>query len=216
MKRFIAFAFLFALCAGTTPALANDPSCVLENCEKTDIAKEAAKAMNEAPGTGVTRTPPQEVINSIEREIAAEPRRPRPAPALNKNPYSQPESCDYYAEQREKFTKELLNYASFLKEEQLRIRADVIAYGQKLREEDAAAKVKMAEAKVVYEEAQRVQAQEHAKYQAEMKERSAYFEGKAAEYTEQIKAAQKVMCCPPDEAYTKFLSFPATTKWVKP
>lgn len=218
MKRLFALTLLAALCAGAAPAFANDPSCVLESCEKTDITSEAAKAMKEPPGTDVTKTPPQQVINSIEKEIAREPQRrsAAAAPGPAGNPYNQPESCDYYAESRDKFTRKLLDYAAFLEEEQLRIRADVVAYGQKLKEDDAVQKVKAAEFKARIEADQKKQAQDHVAYQAEMKERSVYFEGKAAEYTEQLRGAQKVMCCPPDEAYTNYLNFPYTTKWVKP
>lgn len=213
MKRFIAFAFLFALCAGATPALANDPSCVLESCEKTDIAREAAKAMSEAPGTGVTRTPPQDVIDSIEREIASEPKRSRPAPASNKNPYNQPESCDHYAESRNRFTKELLDYAAFLKEEQLRVRADVIAYGQKLKDDDAAMKVKMAEFRVTLEEDQRRQSQHHVDFQARLQAENEAVDVKAAEYGRQLAESQRLMACPPDEFYSKYVKDGYTTKW---
>lgn len=215
MKRLLAFAFLFALCAGTAPALANDPSCVLENCEKTDIAKEAAKTMNKASGTDVTRIPPQEIIKSIEREIAAEPKRPA-APANKtprKNAYNQPESCDYYAESRNRFRQELVDYKAHLEQEQLRIRAEVIAYGQKLRDDDAAMKVKMAELREGFLEDQRRQAQHSADYQIQMKAESVAFEAKAAEYGEQLAAAQDQMRCPPDEAYTKFLNTGYSTKW---
>lgn len=217
MRRSIAVLFLFALClpAGAQAAdPKSDPAC-LYGCPKTDIAKEAAKAMKEAPGAALTHAPAQEIVRAIEKEIATE-KRPAAAPAPKAgDAYSQQETCSPYAAQQLDMRRQLQEYEAQLKIEQERIRQEHIAYAAKLRADDAANKIKMAEMAAKFAEGQREQAAASVRYQEELAGQSAAFAAKVAVYHDELAAAQGLMRCPPWEYYNKRFQKDGdyTTKW---